>query len=143
MRGFMSVPFKAESGLSSVNGVAKFSPAGIVIEFESKLFGVIGGGVKEIQVPVGELLDVRFKRGFLKRGAKIEIKLKSFARLSELPNKDGKTTLKIAAEDFDRADAAVTELLRSFDEYESSLPPPRVEISSTFDDTEDETKKLK
>ncbi|HVF45940.1 MAG TPA: hypothetical protein VNA17_00090 [Pyrinomonadaceae bacterium] len=48
MQSFTSVPFKAETnhGLSSVNGVAKFSSAGVVLEFESKLFGIIGGGVE-------------------------------------------------------------------------------------------------
>ena len=52
MNGFTSIPFKTESGLSSVNGVAKFSTAGIVLEFESKLFGMIGTGVKENQIMV-------------------------------------------------------------------------------------------
>ncbi len=52
MQSFTSVPFKTEThhGLSSINGVAKFSTAGVVLEFESKLFGIIGGGVKEVRL---------------------------------------------------------------------------------------------
>ena len=35
---FVSVPFNASSanGMTEYNGIAKFSPAGIVVEFESK-----------------------------------------------------------------------------------------------------------
>ena len=33
MQNFTSIPFKTESGLSQINGVAKFSGAGIVFEF--------------------------------------------------------------------------------------------------------------
>ena len=65
MQTFTSVPFKTESehGLTQVNGVAKFSSAGVVLEFESKLFGLIGGGVKEVRLPKDEILDVKFKKG--------------------------------------------------------------------------------
>ena len=103
MQNFISIPFKTESGFSSVNGVAKFSGAGVILEFESKLFGVLPGGVKEVRLPIEELLDVKFRKGFLKRGAKIEIRTKTFAKLAELPSKDGKLTLKLVADDFDRA----------------------------------------
>ena len=71
MQSFISVPFKTESGLSQVNGVGKFSSAGVVLEFESKLFGILPGGVKEARIPIAEILDVKFKKGVLKRGAKI------------------------------------------------------------------------
>jgi hypothetical protein len=64
---FTSVPFKTESGFSTVNGVAKFSSAGVVLEFESKLFGILPGGVKEARLPLTEILDVKFRKGFLKR----------------------------------------------------------------------------
>src|SRR5690606_4894118 len=85
--GFISVPFKTESahGLTSYNGVAKFSPAGIVLEFESKLLGLIPGGVKEVRIPVSELLDIKFKKGFFKRGAKIEFRTRTFSVLAALP----------------------------------------------------------
>ena len=107
MQSFTSVPFKTESGISSVNGVAKFSPAGIVLEFESKWFGLISTGVKEARLPIGELLDVKFKKGVMKRGSKIEIRLNSFTRLTELPNNEGKITLKVERDDFERSREAV------------------------------------
>lgn len=142
MQAFISIPFKAESGVSQVNGMAKFSAAGIVLEFESKLFGLIPTGVKETRVPIAELLDVKFKKGVLKRNSKIEIRLKSFARLSELPNKEGKLVLKIFAADFDRAKEAVTRLEKDLADHLASLPPPHPPLTSLFDESEDETKKL-
>lgn len=143
MQSFTSVPFKTESGLSSVNGVAKFSSAGIVLEFESKLFGLITSGIKEVRLNIDEILDVKFKKGFFKRGAKIEIRLKNFARLSEVPNKDGKLTLKLVPADFERARDAVAKLQREMTEHAVSFPPTHTPVSVLFDESEEETQELK
>jgi hypothetical protein len=142
MNGFTTIPFKTESGLSSVNGVAKFSAAGIVLEFESKLFGLFGSGVKEARLPLAELLDVKFKKGFLKRGAKIEIRLRSFAQLAKLPNTEGKIVLKLSPEDHENACSAVAQLNKQLTEERESLPPTRTPVSSLFDESEEETKQL-
>ena len=142
-QGFTSVPFKAESGLSSVNGIAKFSAAGIVLEFESKLLGLIASGVKEYKLPVAEILDVKFRKGFMKRGAKIEVRTRTFSTLAELPNKDGKLTLKLDKDDFELGRQAVEHFLRDTSHALLDQPPPQTPVSKLFeDDTEDETKKL-
>lgn len=144
-QGFTSVPFKTESahGLTQVNGVAKFSPAGIVLEYESKLFGVIGGGVKEVRLPIAEILDIKFRKGFMKRGAKIEIRMRSFAKLAELPNNDGKLILKLVRDDFERGQSAVEQIQKELTEHEGSLPPPQTPVSQLFqDETEEETRQL-
>ncbi|MGE3465767.1 MAG: hypothetical protein AB7J13_02445 [Pyrinomonadaceae bacterium] len=122
--------------------MAKFSGAGIVLEFEAKLLGLISEGVKEARLPIGDLLDVRFKKGFFKRGSKIEIRLKSFAQLSEIPNSEGKITLKLRPEDFERARDAVEQINRDMAEHTAGLPPPHVPPRSLFDTSEDETKEL-
>ena len=145
MQGFTTVPFKTESahGLSQVNGVAKFSAAGIVLEFESKLFGVIGGGVKEVRLPKDEILDIKFRKGLFKRSAKITIRTKTFAKLAELPSSDGKLTLNLERDDLERGLAAVEQLQKDLAEHEASLPPPQTPVSQLFgDDTEDETRHL-
>src|SRR6476620_4138031 len=95
MQSFTSIPFKTESGISHINGVAKFSSAGIVLEFESKLFGLISSGIKEARLAMIDILDVKFRKGVFKHGAKIEIRMKSLSKLSELPNKEGKVVLKL------------------------------------------------
>ena len=141
-QNFISVPFKTESGLSQVDGIGKFSPAGIVLEFESKLFGIIKGGVKESRIALDEILDVKFRKGVFKRGARIEIRLKSFTRLSEFPNSDGKITLKLNRDDFERAEEAVLKLQKSLSEHHDSLPPAHTPVSRLFDETEEETREL-
>ncbi|MDQ3130867.1 MAG: hypothetical protein M3Q99_08915 [Acidobacteriota bacterium] len=140
--GFISVPFKAESGLSQIDGMGKFSSAGIVLEFESKLFGIIKDGVKEARIALDEVLDVKFRKGFFKIGAKIEIRLKDFSQLSKLPSKDGKITLKIKKDDYERAQEAVAKLHKDLTEQRDSLPPAHTPVSRLFDESEDETKEL-
>ena len=128
--------------MSQIEGIGKFSPAGIVLEFESKLFGIISNGVKENRIALDDILDVTFKKGFMKRGAKIVIRLKSYAQLSEMPNKDGKITLKIPRDDYERASEAVAKLHKNLTEHQESLPPTHTPVSRLFDESEDETKKL-
>lgn len=142
-QSFISVPFKTESGLSNINGVAKFSSAGVVLEFESKLFGIIAVGVKEVRLAKEEILDLKFRKGVFKRGAKIEIRTRTFAKLAELPSKDGKLTLKLVPEDYDRALKAVTKLHRAIGEQSDTSTPLHSPVSRLFeDDGEDETKQL-
>ncbi len=136
-QGFTTIPFKTDSGMSSVNGVAKLSRAGIVLEFESKLFGLISEGVKEARLPIAELLDVKFKKGFFKRGARIEIRLKSFTQLSELPNKEGKVVLKLVPDDFERARDAVERLQKDMAEQSGAEPPPHTPLRSLFDEDDE------
>jgi len=145
MQNFKSVPFKTESahGFKTVNGVAKFSGAGIVLEFESKLFGIIAGGVKEVRLAKDEILDIKFRKGLFKHGAKIEIRTMTVAKLVELPNSDGKLTLKLVRDDFDRGQAAVEQLQKDLAAHAESLPPPHSPIASLFaDESEEETKHL-
>ncbi len=132
---FTSVPFKTESGISQIDGIAKFSSAGIVLEFESKLLGLIKGGVKEMRVAMDEIMDVKFKKGLFKSGAKIQIRLKNFTRLSELPSQDGKLTLKIKREDFALAKEAVEQFEKDFGDHNASLPPAHTSVSSLFDNS--------
>src|SRR5687767_13490496 len=133
---FTSVPFKTESahGLSQVNGVAKFSTAGIILEFESKLFGIIRDGVKEVRLAKDEILDVKFRKGVFRRSAKIEIRMKTFAKLVEVPNSDGKITLSLVRDDIERGESAVLQLQKDLAEHASSLPPSRTPVSELFEE---------
>ena len=140
--GFISVPFKMDDNLSQVAGVAKFSAAGIVLEYEGKLFGIIKSGVKESRLAADEILDVKFKKGFFKMGARVQIRLKSFTKLSEMPNKDGKITLKIVRDDHALAAEAVARLQKDLTERQTLLPPAHTPVSRLFDESEDETKEL-
>jgi hypothetical protein len=139
---FTSVPFKAASGsgVTEYNGIAKFSPAGIVFEFDSVLLGLIGGEVKEVQVALDEILDIKFRRGIYKFFAQIQLRLRNFTKLSQLPNDSGKVKLKIKREDFELAREAVERLQKDLTEQHELLPP--APVGSLFDGSEDETKEL-
>ena len=145
MQSFTSVPFKTESahGLKTANGVAKFSSAGVVLEFEAKLFGLIGSGIKEVKIRTEEILDIKFRKGLFKRGAKIEIRTKTFSKIAELPTSDGKISLKLERDDFERGRDAVVQLQKDLQQHSDSLPPAQTPVSSLFtDESEDETKLL-
>lgn len=139
---YISLFFKTESGLSQIDGMGKFSSAGIVLEFESKLFGIINSGVKEARVALDEILDVKFRKGFFKIGARIEIRLKDFTKLSRLPSKNGKITLKIKKDDFERAREAVSRLQKDLTERRESLSPSRTPVSRLFDESEEDAREL-
>lgn len=145
-QGYTGVPFKAEkySGLAEINGIAKFSPAGIVLEFESKILGVLPGAVKEVRLAISEILDIKFKKGIFKRSAKIEIRVNSVLKLAELPNTDGKVILKLGRDDLERGETVVLQMQREMAGYQEQLPPPQTPVSSLFaDESEEETKQLK
>jgi hypothetical protein len=139
---FTAIPFKIDDNFTQIAGVGKFSAAGIVLEYEGKIFGIIKSGVKETRIAIDEILDVKFKKGVFKRGAKIEIRLKSFAKLNEVPNRDGKIILKLERGDFERGEEAVLRLQKDLNEYQESLPPTRTPVSRLFDGDEEETKEL-
>lgn len=140
---FTAIPFKIDDNFTQIAGVGKFSAAGIVLEYEGKIFGIIKSGVKETRIGIEEILDVKFKKGVFKRGAKIEIRLKSFAKLNEVPNRDGKIILKLERDDFERGEEAVLRLQKDLNEYQESLPPTRTPVSRLFDGDDEETKELK
>ncbi|HUF05692.1 MAG TPA: hypothetical protein VMM38_16140 [Aridibacter sp.] len=133
--GFTSIPFKAESGLSEINGIGKFSSAGVVLEFESKLLGLIKGGVKEIRISLDEILDVKFRKGLFRIGASIQIRLKNFSKMSDLLNDSGKIKLKIKREDFEVAREAVERLSKDLEHHNAGLPPAQTSVSSLFGNT--------
>ena len=142
MTGFISVPFKIDDNFSQVAGIGKFSSAGIVLEYEGKIFGIIKSGVKESKISVDEILDVKFKTTFLKRGARIEIRTRTFSKLTEVPNRDGKITLKIERGDIERAEEAVAKLQKDLTEHRENLPPKHTPVSRLFDEDEEDAKEL-
>ena len=142
----ISVPFNADSsnGMKHYNGIAKFSPAGIVFEFESRLLGLIGGEVKEVRVALDEILDIRFRKGIYKFFAQIQLRLKNYTKISALPNNEGRIKLSVRREDFELARRAVEQtlqfingaeppLLRDETDANEQLPPAPTSVNELFD----------
>ena len=140
------IHFKAESGhgLTYANGIAKFSSAGIILEFESKFLGLFSSGVKEVRVSLADIHSITFKRGLLLLGPRIHLRLNSVAQASKLPTDNGKIVLKVAREDAAKAREAVARLEKDMSEYAAVLPPPQASVSELFLETtsEKETQKL-
>ncbi len=139
---FTSVPFKIDDNFSEITGVGKFSAAGIILEYEGKIFGIIKSGVKESRIALDDILDVKFRKGVFKRGAKIEVRLKSFTKLTEMPNKDGKISLKISRDDYERAETSVAKLQKDLSEHRESLPPTHTPVSRLFETDDAETNNI-
>lgn len=143
---FITVPFKTESpnGMMHYSGIAKFSFAGIVIEYESKILGLVGGEVKQVQVALDDILDIRFRKGIYKFFTKIQFRLNNYQKISELPNNDGKIKLNIKREDHERAREAVEQtlqymngvdapVLNEANDTNDQLPPVQTSVSELFD----------
>jgi hypothetical protein len=130
--------------MTEYNGIAKFSPAGIVVEFESKLLGLVGGEVKEVRIALDEILGVRFRKGIYKFFAQIQLRLKNYTKISQLPNDSGKVKLNIKREDFELAQKAVEQTLQHLSENKqlilpededsnAQLPPAQISVNELFD----------
>jgi hypothetical protein len=142
----INVPFKGSSpnGMTEYNGIAKFSPAGIVVEFESKLLGLVGGEVKEVRVALEEILDIKFRKGIYRFFGQIQLRLKNYTKISQLPNDDGKVKLNIKREDYELAREAFEQTLRYIsgneqltlegnNELNDQLPPAQTSVNDLFD----------
>jgi hypothetical protein len=143
-KGFISIPFKisdVNSGFSTVDGMAKISSAGIVLEYEQKFIGLIKTGIKEIQIPIEQIERIKFKKGWV--NTRLEIWLNNFQTLSKIPNKDGRIVMDLSKEDRKVAEEAVQILEKATDEYKAELPPPKTPVSSLFETDELEIDDLK
>ena len=143
---FITVPFSAKSpnGMMHYHGIAKFSFAGVIIEFESKILNIVSGEVKEVQIAIDEIFDIKFRKGVYKFFGQIQFRLQNYKKISELPNKDGKVKLNIKREDYELAELAVEQtlqymkgisapVLKSADESKKQLPPPQTSVNELFD----------
>lgn len=141
---FITIPFKIEGahgGFSVVNGMAKISRAGIVLEFEAKIFGMMKTGVKEVRVPVGEIEDLKIRKRFFRLS--LEIWLNNFKTISEIPNKDGRVILQITRDDRARADQGIKVLQNARAEKEALeiLQTPVGRLFGDDDETENSDEK--
>ncbi len=104
-------------------GIAKFSPVGIVMEFETAFLGLINHEFKDIRIPRAEIMDVKLAHGLFNSNfekffhTRIHIRLNSYQIMTQIPNKKGRIIMKIHRRDRDLADLALAAL-------EEKPPPP-------------------
>lgn len=142
-QGFIAVPFKIEGahgGFSQVSGMAKISRAGIVLEFEAKIFGMMKTGVKEVGIPLAEIEEVKLKKRFFR--FTLEIRLNNFKTVSEIPNKAGRIILQITKDDRERVEQAIR-VVHAARAEKDALDILRTPVSRLFNDEgDDDTNKL-
>lgn len=138
---YISISFKIDGsqtgGFKTVDGMAKVSRAGVVIEFEAKIFGIMKTGIKEVRIPLAEIEEARVNKKFFKHT--LEIWLNNFRTLSEIPNKDGRVILQISKADRPRAEAAVRVLQTARSETDA-LEILQTPVSRLFGDDEETQK---
>ena len=137
MARFITISFKIEGahgGFSVVGGMAKISRAGIVLEFEAKIFGIMKTGIKEVRVHLKEIEEAKLKKRLFK--STLEIRLNNFKTISEIPNKDGRIILQISKDDRPRAEEAI-KILQSAKSETDALEILQTPVSRLFDETEE------
>jgi hypothetical protein len=142
-QGFSIVPFKIddEHGISESTGLAKFSAAGVVLEFEKEFLGMIKtGGVREARIPLSDILDIQFGKGFLGAFGSITIRFKNLGPLEGLPTKKGRLKMKVARADREAAIESV-ENMKGFLNAQRMPDLPPTTVRQLFGD-EAETKEL-
>jgi hypothetical protein len=149
--GFISIPFKIEGdNMARGTGIAKFSPVGIVMEFETSFLGFINHEFKDIRIPMSEIMDVKLVHGLFNTNfekffhTRIHIRLNNYQTMSAIPNKKGRIIMHIHRRDRDLADLA----LAALEEQTPQLPgpneqelPPAPGVRALFGDEAD-TKEL-
>ena len=135
---FISISFKIDGsqtgGFKTVDGMAKISRAGVVVEFEAKIFGIMRTGIKEVRIPLAEIEEVRVGRKFFRHT--LEIWLNNFRTLSEIPNKTGRIILQISKADRPRAEQAAR-ILQTARNESDALEILQTPVSRLFDETEE------
>ena len=137
---FITIPFKIEGahgGFAVVNGMAKISRAGVVLEFEAKIFGMMKTGIKEVRIALKEVEETKLKKRLFK--STLEIWLNNFKTLSEIPTKDGRIILQISKDDRPRAEEAIR-ILHGAKSESDALEILRTPVSRLFDETEENDK---
>lgn len=135
---YISISFKIDGsqtgGFKTVDGMAKVSSAGIVVEFEAKIFGLMKTGIKEVRIPLSEIEEIRVGKKFFKHT--LEIWLNNFKTLSEIPNRDGRIILQISKADRPRAEQAAR-ILETARSETAALEILKSPVSRLFDEPEE------
>ncbi|MFV0389569.1 MAG: hypothetical protein ACK5NT_12535 [Pyrinomonadaceae bacterium] len=111
---FISCPFKIHKSISSIYGIAKFSGAGIVIEYREKYIDLIDGELKEIRIPRNEINAAYFRKGFFPFSGYISVSINNLSRALALLTDDGTLKLKVKRKDIALANLAIEALHDSF-----------------------------
>jgi hypothetical protein len=101
--------------------------AGLTLEYQVRLLGLIGFGIREITVPFGEIAAVHLKKNFLQ--TRIVLQTRSLRTLDAVPgSRTGQLVLRVARRDRETAALLVSALRLHLSELAvNRLANPRAE----------------
>jgi len=105
-----------DAGISSVSGVVRDAEDELVIEYQSKILGLIPTDIKTIRIPFREIDEVFFSSSLFK--TRLRIILKTLRSISSFPTpKQGEIQLKIARKNRQQAKALASSVNLSVSKY--------------------------
>lgn len=95
------LPFTTDAmnGLADVDGRLRLEEEALVLEFETKVIGLLSTGTRQEAIPLGELEATSYRRRAF--GGTLVLELRSVERASRLPGNDraGRVALKVRRRD--------------------------------------------
>lgn len=111
-----AVPFTMDAGISKVSGVVRDADDELVIEYQSKILGLIPTDIKTIRIPYQEIDEVFFSSSIFK--TRLRIILKTLRSIGNFPTpKQGELQLKIARKNRQQAKALASSVNLSVSKY--------------------------
>ena len=107
-----SIPFDIPGELTESNGILTLVDEELRMEFQTKdgFIGLVKSDVKRVVIPLSEVLDIRFKKGWF-GGGKIFLQVGNMNLLEKVPgHTSGSVQLKIKKEFRDSAMNLVAEI---------------------------------
>ncbi len=113
-----SVPFKVDlyAGFGQCNGLLRDEGEHLVLEYQNqdKIAGILKSGVKQVRVPLNDLVSVTITKGWLGgrwMGVTIVLQAGRMETLQDVPGmRHGKVELSVASKDRDAAERFVSGL---------------------------------
>ena len=89
-----TLPFTLDSGLSQISGVLREGPNELIIEYQSKLLGLIRSEIKVVRIPYQDIEDVSSSSNLFQ--TQIRILLKTLRNIGDFPApKQGELVLAV------------------------------------------------
>lgn len=135
-----SVP-DVHHGFAAVDGIARASRYGLILEFETKYLGLLKSGVKEVGISISEIESVNLKEGWLR--TEIVVKARSLRTLTEIPGShQGRVKLRVSRREKEIAKQVVSILMLHISESEIAKLKKESDQLADGNFSEAETKRL-
>lgn len=69
-----AIPFKSQAyaGFGSINGLLRLDGAALVLEFQTKVLGIVKASPKEVRVPLDQIASITLEEGWFSTSLRIQ-----------------------------------------------------------------------